>query len=73
MKVIKSVLLVLTLSVLTFSLNVVAGHGWHSWTKIKSEKTDQGYEICKWKCDGVTGKDDSHTKETSGEYRCPTA
>lgn len=71
MKIIKSALLVVTLSILALSLNVLAGHGYHDWTKIKTERGDGNYVICKWKCDGIMGKDDSHTKETSGNGNCP--
>lgn len=53
-----------------FAAAAHAGHGFHSWTKVKQEKGHNGQILCKWYCDGVFGKE-SHYKETSGSGRCP--
>lgn len=68
MRQIKYALLIV---VLGLSAAAYAAHGHHSWQKIKTEKGDGNWVICKWKCDGIYGKE-AHTTETSGKGRCPS-
>ena len=56
---------------LAFTTAAFAGHSYHNWVKIKTERGDGNWVICTWKCDGVLGKDDAHTTETSGRGSCP--
>jgi|GEM_PF-6260665 hypothetical protein len=66
MKKCKLILLSITLALSTTAYS----HTWHSWQKIKTERGDGNWVICKWKCDGVFGKG-AHTTETSGRGSCP--